>query len=540
MKATLTRVVTAGLAVGCLGSVAMGQWSTNPAANLTLADMGGEQVQPKIRATPDGGCYVSWFDNRAGGYDVYLQRLNAAGVEQWPHNGVLVRDRGVSSTVDYELVVDGAGNALVAYNDDTVVAGTQQVVVQKVDAAGNLLWGAAGKVVSDGVASWGAPPRMCLTAGDGVAVAYTGTNTVLLQKLDSAGSAIWASPVIVSEASHYMSASDVKPADAGGVIVLWVRGTTTNPITSAKALYSQKFDSTGAPVWVGTGASTGGGSPVIVFNTTSIQNGYFPTFLSDGAGGGVYGWYEIGGSRNAYIQHVLASGAFKFAAPVANTGATPGFARYGAGLGYNTVTGEYFLASETGTTASSTATGVMVQKFDSGGNRLWTDNGVQLLPNSNLPSFVQCMTVGDGCMVFGLNNGGTSSGSVFGARVNGDSSVPWSNLPGASPDNKSRLSIAKSTQGFAMLAWGNGPFGSVDIQAQNVNPDGSFGPAAACYANCDSSTFAPVLNVNDFTCFLNRYAAGDSYANCDGSTIAPVLNVNDFSCFLNSYAAGCP
>ena len=30
------------------------------------------------------------------------------------------------------------------------------------------------------------------------------------------------------------------------------------------------------------------------------------------------------------------------------------------------------------------------------------------------------------------------------------------------------------------------------------------------------------------------------YANCDGSTIAPVLNVNDFQCFLNAYAAGCP
>jgi hypothetical protein len=62
----------------------------------------------------------------------------------------------------------------------------------------------------------------------------------------------------------------------------------------------------------------------------------------------------------------------------------------------------------------------------------------------------------------------------------------------------------------------------------------------SCYANCDGSTTPPVLNVNDFTCFLNLYAAGDSRANCDGSTTAPVLNVNDFTCFLNRYAAGCP
>ncbi|MBL9031710.1 MAG: hypothetical protein JNM80_08380 [Phycisphaerae bacterium] len=62
----------------------------------------------------------------------------------------------------------------------------------------------------------------------------------------------------------------------------------------------------------------------------------------------------------------------------------------------------------------------------------------------------------------------------------------------------------------------------------------------ACYANCDGSTTPPVLNVNDFTCFLNKFAAADPYANCDGSTTPPVLNVNDFTCFLNQFAIGCP
>jgi len=61
-----------------------------------------------------------------------------------------------------------------------------------------------------------------------------------------------------------------------------------------------------------------------------------------------------------------------------------------------------------------------------------------------------------------------------------------------------------------------------------------------CYANCDGSTNAPVLNVNDFVCFQNLFAAGDTRANCDNSTLPPVLNVNDFTCFLNAFAAGCP
>jgi hypothetical protein len=74
-------------------------------------------------------------------------------------------------------------------------------------------------------------------------------------------------------------------------------------------------------------------------------------------------------------------------------------------------------------------------------------------------------------------------------------------------------------------------------------------PPPVCYANCDQSTVAPILNVDDFTCFINRYAGAlllpqaqqvMHYANCDGSTVAPVLNVDDFSCFINRFAAGCP
>lgn len=63
---------------------------------------------------------------------------------------------------------------------------------------------------------------------------------------------------------------------------------------------------------------------------------------------------------------------------------------------------------------------------------------------------------------------------------------------------------------------------------------------APCYANCDSSTTPPALNVADFTCFLQKYASGDPYANCDASTQIPTLNVADFTCFLQQYATGCP
>jgi hypothetical protein len=76
------------------------------------------------------------------------------------------------------------------------------------------------------------------------------------------------------------------------------------------------------------------------------------------------------------------------------------------------------------------------------------------------------------------------------------------------------------------------------------SPDGStlrWGcpDARFCYPNCDGSTAAPILNVLDFNCFLNRFAAGDPYANCDNSLQPPMLNVLDFNCFLNRFVSDC-
>jgi hypothetical protein len=62
----------------------------------------------------------------------------------------------------------------------------------------------------------------------------------------------------------------------------------------------------------------------------------------------------------------------------------------------------------------------------------------------------------------------------------------------------------------------------------------------SCYANCDGSTSIPLLTVDDFICFLTRFAAADPYANCDGSTTEPTLNVADLVCFQSRFAAGCP
>jgi hypothetical protein len=129
---------------------------------------------------------------------------------------------------------------------------------------------------------------------------------------------------------------------------------------------------------------------------------------------------------------------------------------------------------------------------------------------------------------------------VDAARVNPDGSVAWHNLVNSDGStDKGRLSTTVTAKGSAVLTYNWGPSGNTDIGIARLNADGTLGNPP-CYANCDGSTTAPVLNVGDFTCFLQKFAAADPYANCDQSTTPPVLNVGDFTCFLQKYAAGCP
>jgi glucose/arabinose dehydrogenase len=107
-----------------------------------------------------------------------------------------------------------------------------------------------------------------------------------------------------------------------------------------------------------------------------------------------------------------------------------------------------------------------------------------------------------------------------------------------------RIGVDDRTLGKFVKGFGIDEAGEIYVMAGSTGgPSGTSGQVlkiVACYANCDSSTQPPILNVGDFTCFLQRFAAGEPSANCDLSVTPPVLNVGDFTCFLQRFAAGCP
>jgi hypothetical protein len=172
---------------------AFAQWSSDPMLNLGVAVKADDQVQPKIRPTPDGGCYISWFDNDPTGhppfgYDVDMQRLDASGVAQWAAGGIRFADLGMSSTQDYGLDVDAQGNALLAFLDDRRPITT--VATMKVDPTGIQHWGPKGSQVAVGPDFLGNPK--ITAANDGTAVAgWIQGNNIKFQRISPAGRLLW-------------------------------------------------------------------------------------------------------------------------------------------------------------------------------------------------------------------------------------------------------------------------------------------------------------------------------------------------------------
>jgi trimeric autotransporter adhesin len=112
-------------------------------------------------------------------------------------------------------------------------------------------------------------------------------------------------------------------------------------------------------------------------------------------------------------------------------------------------------------------------------------------------------------------------------------------------DNMHGGSIGGIVSSFAVYDDGRGPslfvggeFGTVGSGALNSAKGVAqwVGCADQCYADCDNSSIGPRLNVDDFTCFIDRFSRGDPYADCD---LNGTRNIQDFLCFIDRFSEGC-
>jgi len=220
--------------------------------------------QPVVLSDGAGGAVFGWHAS-VGLSDCWIQRVNAAGVEQHPHNGVQVSTQASHQKYDPQLALMSNGDVVVAFNKRNSAQSQWATCVQRITTAGTRAW------TNDGIeliALNGVPKQFerCVANGnDAIVLTCEQTNypaqgvRVLGFRVDGTGANVWAgSPVVLSSV---LSTKDKIPVvtDATGVVrAVWDDGRN-----DSGDIYAQNVNADGtlgSPQAPGIGFCFGDGS----------------------------------------------------------------------------------------------------------------------------------------------------------------------------------------------------------------------------------------------------------------------------------------
>lgn len=472
MKLRLHGLILMGTIVAA-PQAAQAAWPSNATAAVVVTDAPGQQVQPKIVALDDGGYYVSWLDGN-GNFDVRLQRYDRKGNALWANGGILVADRDLSSTVDYGLDRDAAGNAVLAYRFRGT-NGKLQAAAAKIAPDGTQVWGSS--VFASEAASDVVVVKAAATADGGTVVAWMDGNSgqEVLQKLDANGQALWGAGVdITAPSGAFAFPADVHGSGNDVIVSFVIQGRSTG-----NQLWAQKYDAAGQPLW--------SPSYVKLWDATATGNlaqGYFPEFVGDGAGGAVFCWqYGFNASDTAIrVQHVLADGSELYP----HNGVSPSTDvtqnRKNVDCSYDGKSGDiYALWREMGATPDES--GVYAQRVDASGSLLWGQAGEALVPISfNSYSSLIALPARDGFIAQWTTDSATNeSEPLQAAAIKSDGQPAWRRgiVQYKRFDGEVvRMVGAPTRVGGAVFVWENNvpqTSGETDLMMQKVGAFGGVG-----------------------------------------------------------------
>ena len=277
-----------------LNAAGVPMWLANGVAVCTA---GSEQTFPRITSDGAGGAVVAWTDYRNGvNYDIYAQRINANGVVQWAANGV-----GVCIAPGYQLspsiAPDGTGGAILTWHDQR--SGTYDIYTQRVNGSGAVQWTPNGFALCSASGNQFAPTIIPDGNGGAVVTWYdlrSGAYDIYAQRINAFGASAWQSngvPVCTAFDDQY---SPVLVADAaGGSIIAWY-----DQRSGQYDIYAQRLSPSGAPLWNVNGVAL----------CAAAGDQYLPSIATDRSGGAVVGWYDFrgGSSSDIYTQRINALG----------------------------------------------------------------------------------------------------------------------------------------------------------------------------------------------------------------------------------------
>jgi hypothetical protein len=188
----------------------------------------GDRAFARVAADGSGGCFVVWYqavDDTGGPSQVYAQHLNPGGVRTWGSGGVPVATKHATQSLA-SLVPDGKGGIVVSLIDGDRNRTFNDIVVQRLSASGEKIWGEAG-VVAGSVYVF--PPLLVADGSGGAIVVFsnydpTTGEQVMAQHVSAAGALLWPAPGIhVADGEHQSDPVAIEDG-SGGAIVAWIQG----------------------------------------------------------------------------------------------------------------------------------------------------------------------------------------------------------------------------------------------------------------------------------------------------------------------------
>ena len=247
-------------------------------AGVAVCSATGDQANAALCSDGAGGVIIAWHDARSGNWNIYVQRLNAAGVPQWTANGVAICT-ATGDQQDPQIVSDGAGGAILTWADPRLVEGSVDIYAQRVNASGVPQWLGNGVNICN-AANGQVNPVIASDGAAGAIIAWvdfrSGTADIYAQRLNAAGTSLWAGngvPVCMSPSDQ--NELCLVADGTGGAIASWTDRRNGNP-----DIYSQRLAANGVGLWLSDGK--------VVAGTLDSEDG--PVIASDGSGGAIVAW----------------------------------------------------------------------------------------------------------------------------------------------------------------------------------------------------------------------------------------------------------
>jgi hypothetical protein len=157
---------------------------------VALCTATGDQQLPKIVSDGAGGAIVTWYDNRSGNNDIYVQRVTASGAAQWTADGVALCT--ATGNQQYPTIAsDGDGGAIVAWYDNR--SGNYDIYAQRVNASGTALWATDGVALCTATGTQSGPQIIPDGAGGAFVTWYdyrSGNSDIYVQRVNASGTAL--------------------------------------------------------------------------------------------------------------------------------------------------------------------------------------------------------------------------------------------------------------------------------------------------------------------------------------------------------------